>query len=195
MQVAWLEPLWLPGGCHQRALPGGKLLWGPDCGEERPALAPLSLVTSAPVEAAGLFLSVSTMANDRITKVSHFRSPGGSCQSLGGTQLVASGWLPARLHWDEGCSQAKKHRLLSPWLWKPLVLCPGRVSMLLHPRKGAYRQDFVGNLAFQFSTSWLPHLWTENSFWASVFLLKEEGVLGPLEAPLPPRFSSYPSQS
>lgn len=63
MQVAWLEPLWLPWGCHQHALSDGKLLWGPDPGEERPALAPLSLVTSTPVEAAGLFLSASTMAD------------------------------------------------------------------------------------------------------------------------------------
>lgn len=60
MQVAWLELLW---GCHQRALPGGKLLWGPDPGMERPALAPQSLLTNAPVEASGLFLSASTMAD------------------------------------------------------------------------------------------------------------------------------------
>ena len=47
VQVAWLEPLWLLWGCHQCALPGGKLLWGPDPGEE-------SLVASVPVEAGGL---------------------------------------------------------------------------------------------------------------------------------------------
>ena len=63
VQEAWLEPLWLLWGCHQRTLPGGKLLWGPDPGEERPALAPQSLVTSAPVEPGGLFLSASTMAD------------------------------------------------------------------------------------------------------------------------------------
>lgn len=55
VQVAWLEPLWLLWGCHQCALPGGKLLWGPDPGEE-------SLVASAPVEAGGL-LPASTMAD------------------------------------------------------------------------------------------------------------------------------------
>ena len=52
------------------------------------------------------------------------------------------------------------------------------------PEKEHGPRTGVGNLEFQSPTSWLPHLSTENSFWASVFLLKEEGVLGPLEAPL-----------
>lgn len=135
VQVAWLEPLWLLWGCHQCALPGGKLLWGPDPGEE-------SLVASVPVEAGGL-LPASTMADWAGSRGRFFLGAHvGAASPREGIQLVASGWLPARLRWDEGCSQAKKHRLLSAWLWKQPMLCPGHVSVWLHPRKGARPQDW-----------------------------------------------------
>ena len=133
MQVAWLEPVGLPPACPvwwEAAL--GPRPWG---GGACPGSSELG--DQYPVEAAGLFLLASTVAD-----WTRSRRRVICCQSAGGTQLVASGWLPARLHWDEGCSQAKKHRLLSPWLWKHLVQCPGCVSMLLHPRKGTWPQDW-----------------------------------------------------
>lgn len=52
-----------------------------------------------------------------------------------GIQLVASGWLPARLCWDEGCSQAKKHRLLSAWLRETASAVPGTCLHVALPQE------------------------------------------------------------
>lgn len=67
---------WLLWGNHQCALPGGKLLWGPDPGEE-------SLVASAPVEARWTPPSLHHGRLGRIMRALLFRGSCGSHQSPG----------------------------------------------------------------------------------------------------------------
>ena len=133
MQVAWLEPVGLPPACPvwwEAAL--GPRPWG---GGACPGSSELG--DQYPCGSSWAFpLSLHRGRLDQITKASHLLP-------VRRRDTARGLWLASRrLHWDEGCSQAKKHRLLSPWLWKHLVQCPGCVSMLLHPRKGTWPQDW-----------------------------------------------------